>query len=364
MDTLAQTPLHGQHVALGARMAPFGGWDMPIQYAGIVEEHHHTRRSAGLFDICHMGEFIVKGTHAAADLDKLVTSRVGALTPGRSRYGFLLNEKGGVLDDLIACRIGTEEFMLVVNAGTTPKDKEWIEPHLSPDTYFEDISAITAKLDLQGPLAGEVLQPHTETDLSLLHYFGFAKGVVCGCDALVSRTGYTGEYGFELFVSVKDVEYLWQKLLTDNRVMPVGLGARDTLRLEAGLPLYGHELGEDRTPASTPFSFAVDREKEFIGKEAMAAVRDRGPSDRLVGLVLAGRQSARHGQPVMREGKAVGVVTSGSFGPSVGYAVAFAYVEADCAGPGTRLGIDTGRKTLDATVGTLPFYTGGTARKK
>ena len=362
MTTLATTPLYEQHVALGAHMAPFGEWNMPINYVGIVEEHQHTRRAAGVFDICHMGEFTVKGVHAAHDLDRLISASVGTLAPGRCRYGFLLNEKGGVLDDLIAYRLSQEEFMLVVNAGTTRKDKEWIEAHLSPGTQFDDISGRTGKLDVQGPQSGDVLQAHTKTDLSALKYFGFAKGAVCGCDALVSRTGYTGEYGFEVYVTAKDVGHVWQQLLMDSRVMPVGLGARDTLRLEAGLPLYGHELCEERTPVWTPFAFALGKNKEFIGKEAIDAARERGPSDRLVGLMLAGRQSGRQGQPVEHDGP-VGMVTSGSFAPSLGHAVAFAHVRAECAAPGTRLGIATGRKVLDATVSAVPFYTGGTARR-
>ena len=362
MSDLKTTPLHDQHVALGARMAPFGGWIMPIQYSGIVEEHLHTRQAAGLFDICHMGEFKVKGPRAAKDLDAVITAPVGTLKPGRCRYGFLLDESGGVLDDLITYRLADDEFMLVVNAGTAGNDKAWIEARLSPGTCLEDLSVGTAKLDLQGPRAGDVLRQVTDTPLELMKYFSFVKGVVCGCEVLISRTGYTGEYGFELYAASSSAVYMWQKLLTDNRVRPIGLGARDTLRLEAGLPLYGHELGPRRTPAGTPFSFAMDMGKQFTGRDAVAREIERGPAQTLAGLILPGRQSARHGQRVLADGP-VGEITSGSFAPSLGYAVAFAYLNASAAAPGTRLTVDTGRKTLDATVGTLPFYTAGTARR-
>ena len=293
MSDLRTTPLHDQHTALGARMAPFGGWIMPIQYTGIIEEHLHTRHAAGLFDICHMGEFKVKGPRAAEDLDALITARIATLKPGRCRYGFLLNESGCVLDDLITYRLADDEFMLVVNAGTAESDKAWIEARLSAGTYFEDMSAGMAKLDLQGPQAGDVLRQVTDTHLELMKYFSFVKGVVCGCEVLISRTGYTGEFGFELYAASSDAVYLWQKLLTDNRVRPVGLGARDTLRLEAGLPLYGHELGTQRTPAGTPFSFAMDMSKPFTGRDAVAQELERGPAQKLAGIVFPGRQSAR-----------------------------------------------------------------------
>ena len=357
-----KTPLYDHHVALGARMAPFGDWDMPIQYSGIIEEHLHTRRAAGLFDICHMGEFNVKGPGASADLDKLITANLASLKVGQCRYGFMLNEQGGVLDDLITYRLAESEFMLVVNSGTTESDGEWIRSHLSADTEFEDMSARTAKLDLQGPMARDILQPLTPADLSGLKYFRFLKTTVNGHDTLVSRTGYTGELGYELYVAVDNAAELWDVLLSYSLVKPVGLGARDTLRLEAGLPLYGHELSEERTPAGSLFRFVLHMGKEFIGKERVAAELEQGPLEKLVGLKLEGRQSARPGQNVTRDGDVVGEITSGSFAPSLQHAIAFAYVAPARSEIGTELLVETGRKTLPATVCEAPFYKEGTAR--
>ncbi|MCX7004571.1 MAG: glycine cleavage system aminomethyltransferase GcvT [bacterium] len=357
-----RTPLYSEHSALQARIAPFGGWDMPIQYTGIIEEHVHTRTAASLFDTCHMGEFRVCGTAAAQALDRLITCPIASLAPGRCRYGFLLNETGGVLDDLITYRISEDEFMIVVNAGTLPGDRAWIAAHLPAGVTFDDESDETGKLDLQGPLAGEVLQPLTAGDLRTLKYFGFMQTTVCGVPALVSRTGYTGEYGFEVYLPVEQTLMLWRALLDDPRVKPAGLGARDTLRLEIGLPLYGHELCATRTPAGAGMSFAIDLKKDFIGQPAVAADAQTGPREQLVGLQLTSRQSARAAQTIVCGDKKIGVVTSGSFAPSVGTAVALGYVPKEHVQVGTALQIDTGRARLDARVVPLPFYTNGTAR--
>jgi len=345
-------------------MAPFGGWSMPIQYAGIIDEHTHTRNAVSIFDTCHMGEFIIKGPDAARDLDRLVTCDIASLPAGRCRYGFLLNEQGCVLDDTITYRIASHEFMMVVNAGTTLRDAAWIAGRCSPGTYFEDISACTGKLDLQGPLAGDVLQPHVAGDLNTLKYFSFFKTTIAGADVLISRTGYTGEYGFELYIAAAQVAWLWELLAKDARVKPAGLGARDTLRLECGLPLYGHELSEERTPARAGLDFAMALGKEFIGKAALIESRDRPATQMLCGLTLAGRQSPRAGQAVTRSGAPAGVITSGSFAPSLGHAVALAYLAPVCAEQGTHVQIETGRAPLDATVCALPFYTKGTARRR
>jgi aminomethyltransferase len=361
---MLKTPLFEEHVALGARMAPFGDWDMPIQYSGIIEEHLHTRTHAGLFDICHMGEFIVRGPQALADLSALITAKFSALKPGQCKYGFLLNEEGGILDDLITYRLAEEEFMIVVNSATTAGDREWIQSRLSSETMFEDISDRTAKIDLQGPAAQEVLQPLCSDDLSPLKYFQFMQTNVDDIKMLVSRTGYTGEFGYELYMPAEHAVQTWQVLLTNDKVLPVGLGARDTLRLEVGLPLYGHELGPGRSPVSAGMTFAIDTEKEFTGKARVMDDINNGTPDRLAGLTLPGRQSARAEQRITVNGDAVGAITSGSFAPSLGHAVALAYVNTDNSVPGTELRIETGRKQLPATITTLPFYTEGTARRK
>jgi aminomethyltransferase len=361
-NTNLKTPLFDEHGARGARMAPFGGWDMPIQYTSIIDEHVHTRTAVAVFDTCHMGEFRVRGAAAAQALDRLITCPIASLAVGRCRYGFLLEESGGVLDDLITYRISDDEFMIVVNAGTMPGDFAWFAEHMPTTVTLDNESFETGKLDLQGPLAADVLQPLTAGDLRTLKYFGFMKTTVCGVPALVSRTGYTGEYGFEIYVPIEQTRMLWRALLDDARVKPAGLGARDTLRLEIGLPLYGHELGLTRTPAGAGMGFAIDLTKDFIGKAAVQADMQAGPREQLVGLQLTGRQSARAEQAVMVNDTRVGVVTSGSFAPSVGTAVALAYVAKEHMQVGTQMQIDTGRARLDGRVVTLPFYAGGTAR--
>jgi aminomethyltransferase len=354
--------LFDEHVRLSARVAPFGGWDMPIQYRGIVEEHLHTRQAASVFDTCHMGEFMVCGADAAQALDRLVTCDVATLSVGRCRYGFLLNDAGGVLDDLIVYRLAQDEFMLVVNAGTTASDREWIKARVPADVTLDDVSEQIGKIDLQGPRSLDALQSHCNIDLRSLKYFGFSRANVLGTPAIISRTGYTGEYGFEVYIASDAVANLWRTLLADANVLPAGLGARDTLRLEMGLPLYGHELSTARTPAGAGLDFALAMHKEFIGAPAVAAELAAGPRERLVGLLLTGRQSARAEQALVYQGAPVGSVTSGSFAPSVGAAVALAYIATAHVAPGTAVHIDTGRKLLDARVVPLPFYTRGTAR--
>lgn len=363
MNDLLRTPLYEAHCALGARMAPFGGWLMPIQYSSIIEEHQHTRATATLFDTCHMGQFLVKGPDAARDLDRLLTCHIASLPIGRCRYGLLLNDRGTTLDDTITYRIAENEFMVVVNAATTARDARWIAGRCSFGTYFEDISSVTAKLDLQGPLAAEILQPHVTDSLASLKYFSFVKTTLHGVDALISRTGYTGEYGFEIYVAAPFGTGVWNLLLQDPRLKPAGLGARDTLRLECALPLYGHELSEERSPAFANLDFAIAWDKDFIGKDALLAARANPNEQRLCGLSMQGRQSPRAGNAVLNQGVPCGVVTSGSFAPSLGHAIALAYLDPASAKLGTHLQIHTGRSLLDAIVCPTPFYTRGSARR-
>ena len=358
-----KTPLYNQHLAAHAKIAPFGDWDMPIHFSGIIDEHLHTRRAAGIFDICHMGEFMVHGPQARDNLNRLITAKFSALKTGRCKYGFLLNDNGGVLDDLITYQLDDDRFMLVVNSATSERDREWIQAHLSPDTAFEDISEQTAKIDLQGPQSCEILQPLCSDDISNLKYFHFMYTTAFDASVLISRTGYTGEFGYELYLPVDYAVTAWQTLLADERVKPVGLGARDTLRLECGLPLYGHELGLDRSPVSAGMLFAIDCDKDFIGKQRVIDDIKNGTPDVLAGLALSGRQAARPRQSVTATREPVGIVTSGSFAPSLGHAVALAYVAPAFSKPDINLAIDAGRKDLPATSVSLPFYTQGTARR-
>ena len=359
MTALFETPLSAWHVARGAKMAPFAGWNMPAQYPdGIIAEHLHTREKAGLFDISHMGEFILDGAGAAKGLGRALTVNIATLKPGRCRYGFLLNERGGIMDDLIVYRMADERFMMVVNAGCRASDFAAIKERVGAGPVLEDVSDATAKLDLQGPQSFDVLEAVLPgTPWRRLPYFGFTRDVVFdGAPLLVSRTGYTGELGVEIYCPSDKALKLWELLLTDSRVRPVGLGARDTLRLEAGLPLYGQDLDQDHTPGEGGYAAMLTSQDPYVGKEEAHRVRRK-----LTALVIPGRRSARHGDAVMLDGKDVGVITSGSFGPSVGDAVALAYITAEHAGA-LAYTARAAKAELPAQVVELPFHKGGTAR--
>ncbi len=358
-----KTPLYEQHVALGARLAPFAGWDMPIQYSGILPEHQATRTAAAVFDICHMGEFEVRGPTAERDLERLITQRVAAIQPGQARYGYLLREDGGVLDDLTCYRLGSDHFYLVVNAGTRAGDAEWIRAHLSPTTTFTDVSDQTAKLDLQGPTSRAVLEKVIGTRLPDLKYFYSCPLDLLGTRGLLSRTGYTGEWGYELYFPWAEAPRLWAAC-TAGGFVPAGLGCRDTLRLEVGYPLYGHELDKTRTPVAAARGQFMDLPKEFIGRAACARDVEQGCPRYLAGLQLESKRAARAHDQVFAGDRGIGEVTSGSLAPSLGYAVALAYLDAAACGPGTKVEIAVqGGKRLPATVVALPFYRQGTARR-
>lgn len=359
-----KTPLFDTHRKLGARMAPFAGWQMPIQYEGILREHEYTRTHASLFDICHMGEFDIEGPTAASDLDKLLTQSVSTMKAGQCRYGYLLNEDGGVLDDLICYRRGPAHFWLVVNAGTKQSDAAWIKKHLSAQTEFTDISGAIAKLDIQGPASRAEMEAAFGTTLPDLAYFRFADINIMEVPCTLSRTGYTGEWGYELYMPFHAAAEFWQMLLERSRIKPAGLGARDTLRLEMGYPLYGQELTPARTPVAAGGKPFLALDTEFTGHKAVQADLENGTPERLVGLRLDGKQAARAGDWVLCDKKKAGVVTSGSLSPSLGVAVALAYVNSDLATSGRTLGLDVRGKSLTATVVDLPFYRGGTVGRK
>jgi aminomethyltransferase len=358
---MKKTILHDAHVALGAKMAPFGGFLMPIQYEGIIAEHTATRTAATVFDTCHMGQFRISGPRACEDLERLVSAPVSAMEVGQCRYGYLCNEQGGVLDDEITYRLAPAEFMMVVNAGTQDADRAWITSHLSPGTAVETLSPDTAKIDLQGPTSAGIMRQIAELPLDGMKYYRFAQNRIAGERVLVSRTGYTGEVGFEIYPPQAMARSVWDRCLSLG-AKPAGLGARDTLRLEMGFPLYGHELSAERSAAEAGFERAIAPDKDFIGA---AAVRDpaRAPQ-RLVGLVLDGRRAARaHDTVADSTGKRAGEVTSGSFSPSLGVSIAMAYVDKGCAAPGTTLAVRTERAELPAVVVHTPFYARATGRR-
>lgn len=343
-------------------MGLFAGWDMPIQYEGILKEHAHTREVASVFDICHMGEFEIRGSTAREDLERLLTLNIGTLQVGQCRYGYLLDEQGGVLDDLTCYRRGPDGYLLVVNAGTAGEDAAWIRAHLGPKTEFEDLSPNTAKLDVQGPESRACLEEAMDRALPDLGYFRSAEMEWMGIPMLVSRTGYTGEWGYELYFDQAAAREVWDRLLAPGRIRPAGLGARDTLRLEMGYPLYGHELGRSRTPVAAARGAFMNLDQPFSGRDAVRRDLDQGVPRYLAGLRLTGRQAAREGARVFFGDHLVGDVTSGALSPSLGVAVAMAYLDADRCEPGTPLEVEVRNKRLPAEVVKLPFYREGTAR--
>lgn len=357
MASMHKTALYERHVQLGARMVDFSGWYMPVQYDGILAEHHRTRADVSLFDTCHMGRFRVTGPGSLEALNRLLTTDLPAMQDGQCKYGFLLREDGGILDDLITYRFNAEDWMIVVNAGTQDKDRTWIQGRLPAGVAFTDASLTMAKMDVQGPNALACVSQICGVDVESLGYFRF-RTFDYGGVAVVSRTGYTGEKGVELYVEATRIVELWNGFLAAG-VRPAGLGARDTLRLEAGLPLYGHELSEAVTPVEASMMRYLTKTSPYVGRDAVLRHQAKGPEKVLVGFEIEGRQSARAGQSVMYRGRQVGTVTSGSFGPTLQRVVGFASLENGCAAVGARVQVDTGRTMLEAVIVKPPFYKAG-----
>ncbi|MBM3267281.1 MAG: glycine cleavage system aminomethyltransferase GcvT [Candidatus Sericytochromatia bacterium] len=350
----SRTPLHARHVALGARLVPFAGYELPVQYASIVAEHQAVRQAAGLFDVSHMGEFLVSGPGAAAFLARAVPGDVLGMDVGKAIYTQFCNAAGGVVDDLLIYRLA-DHYLLVVNASNIAKDWEHLQS-LSPpaDATLIDASEKTALLALQGPRAAALLQPLADMDLSALKAFRLAQGQVAGRDAIVARTGYTGEDGFEIVLSGDDAGAVWDALVAAGAT-PCGLGARDTLRLEAGLPLYGHEWDDATSPVAAGFGWTIKSGAEYLGKAALARqIRDGTPL-KLVGLRLLGKAPAREGYEVLRDAHVIGRVASGAPSPTLGHPIATAFVPADVA-VGDRLTVRIRTIEAPAEVVKLPFY--------
>jgi aminomethyltransferase len=356
-----KTIFHDVHVSLGAKMAPFGGYIMPIQYEGIIREHQAARNDAVIFDTCHMGEFLVTGGAACTDIESLVTCDVDGLEAGQCRYGLLCNEGGGVIDDLLVYRIAQDEFMIVVNAGTKDNDFEWIKSHLSRKTFIANLSSTTAKMDLQGPKSPRIMKELMAAPIDGMRYYHFGRNEYKGRKVLISRTGYTGEIGFEIYCDHATALEFWSDCL-ERGVVPAGLGARDTLRLEMAMPLYGHELDDKRNAAESGFARAISRNKRFTGSDVV--LDETREKSRLVGIEMAGRRAARNGDKIADEkGVEIGSVTSGSFAPSLEKAVALGYVRKEAAGVGTRVSVLAARQSMEGVVVETPFYRNGTARK-
>ncbi|MEA2603339.1 MAG: aminomethyltransferase [Acidobacteriota bacterium] len=357
-QTLQRTPLYDCHLEAGARMVDFAGWEMPVQYQGVIDEHRAVRTAAGLFDVSHMGEVRVRGAGAEAFLQRLTPNDVAKLVPGRAHYSGLLTEQGTYVDDILIYRLAPEDFLVVVNASNAGRDFEWIASRASGETEAEvvDESDKYALLALQGPKAVEILTPLATPGAADLKYYGFRQGEVAGVPALISRTGYTGEDGFELYLSPEDAPAVWRRLVAAG-ASPAGLGARDTLRLEAAMALYGHEIDETTTPFEAGLGWVVKLDKgDFLGRDALLAQREQEPARKLVGFEVDGRGIARQGHGVVSDGARVGSVTSGTWSPTFEKALGLAYVPAELAAPGSRLELDVRGKAVPAAVVEVPFY--------
>ena len=361
-EHLHETALIGVHRALGARLIEFGGWLMPVQYTGILDEHRAVRERAGLFDLSHMGELFVEGDDAGDALAAALVSDPRTLAVGRAQYSMICAADGGVIDDLIVYRLAPERFLVVANASNASVVSDELAARLVRwRAVLDDRSLATSLVAIQGPRAAEVLAPLTDVDLAGLRYYAIAEGQVAGIHALVARTGYTGEDGFEVFVDWARGPEVWAALAAAGEgagVIACGLGARDTLRLEAGMPLYGNELDRETNPFEAGLGRVVklDKPGDFVGRDALARVAADGPGKHLVGMVVTGRGIARHGYPLDVDGKRAGVVTSGTQSPTLGVPIAMGYVAPGDAEPGTILAVEIREQPVAAEVVPLPFY--------
>lgn len=360
---LKRTPLYDEHRKLGARLVPFAGWEMPVQYAGIVEEHRAVRTAAGIFDVSHMGEIELRGEHAPAVVDYLVTGEAAALEDGRALYTCACNEQGTILDDLIVYRVARDVVLVVCNAGNRDKISAHFRKAAEHHCEFEDRSDQMALLAVQGPRALEILglTGKEAAACSELKSYHFRDAIVANVRATVARTGYTGEDGVEIFCAASDAAHVWRTLLElgrDRGLAPTGLGARDTLRLEARLALYGNDIDETTNPLEAGLGWIVKQNKPmFIGKDAIGAVAARGLARKLVGFEMTGRGVARHGYPLLDlEGRAVGICTSGGPSPTLGKNIGLGYLPVGLTGIGTRFQVDCRGKPIEAVVVKTPFY--------
>jgi len=354
-----KTPLFEKHQALGAKIIDFGGWAMPVQYSGILDEHEAVRTACGIFDVSHMGEVVFKGPRAAEAVQKLVTNDVGKLPVGKAMYTVACRPDGGIVDDLIVYRGKPELFLIVVNASNIDKDVAWFKQHAGSICEVVDLSDQTCLLAVQGPRAVELVQSLSKDPIAQLPSFGCADAQVAGFPVRVARTGYTGEDGFEIFTLNLNAPPLWDALLEAGKpfgLQPIGLGARDTLRLEAKLCLYGNDIDEQHTPLEAGLGWVV-KGKGYIGEEALQKQKAEGVKRRLVCFVMKERGTARHGYPILDgAGQKIGEVTSGAIGPSVGVNIGMGYVPSSSSEPGSRIVIDCRGKQAAAEVVKGPFY--------
>lgn len=357
---LKHTPLYAAHIRCGGKMVEFGGFEMPVQYkTGVIREHMAVRTACGLFDVSHMGEIILEGPDAVRNLNRLLTNDYTEMAEGQARYSPMCNEQGGTVDDLIVYKMAEDRYFIVVNASNREKDAAWMRAHITGDAILRDVSEEYGQIALQGPLSERILRKLTvEENIPARSYHACWDRDVGGVRCIVSRTGYTGSDGFELYTPADETEKLWDLLLAageEEGLIPCGLGARDTLRLEAAMPLYGHELSDTISPLTAGLGFFVKMDKpDFIGKAALEAAGT--PTTRRVGLKAVGRGILREHQDVYADGRVIGRTTSGTHCPYVGYAAAMAIVETQYREPGTRVEVDVRGRRVEAEVVRMPFY--------
>ncbi len=356
---LKRTPLFERHRALGGKIVPFCGWEMPVQYSGLTDEHNAVRTRAGLFDVSHMGEIRVRGPRALEVVQKLTTNDASALQDGGVQYSAFLTENGTFVDDLLTYRIGPQDYLLVVNAGNSPKDAAWALAAAVDGGTVEDESPKWVQIALQGPRSAEILQPLVDIELAPIGYYHFRFGKVNGAPAIISRTGYTGEYGFEVYCSPEAGPEIWDAILGSGRpygLIPAGLGARDTLRLEAKMALYGNDIDDTVTPWEADLGWIVKMKKgDFTGRAALERQKAAGIRRKLVGFEVTGRGIARHGH-TLKTAAGPGIVTSGTQTPTVGKAIGLAYVPLAASAIGTEFEIDIRGRAVSAVVVPTPFY--------
>lgn len=354
---MQRTPLFEEYAASGGKATDFHGWALPIQFSGIIAEHHHTRSQAGLFDCSHMGEFLLRGEAAIHAFDALVYSDMMGLKPGRCRYTAILNEHGGIVDDCVGLRLSDEELYVVTNAGPLEKVAAMLQ-----GPGVENLSDATAKLDIQGPAARQALLDIGLTDIAPLNYWTGRRCAWNGRPLIATRAGYTGEVGYELFIAPQYARDLWRALLAHPAVLPCGLGARDTLRMEMGYPLNGQDLTEDTTPLEAAMGRFIAWDTAFPGKEALLAQREQGCARVLTPIISETRQAPRHGFELMHDGKPAGVVSSGGFGPSVERGIGLAFIPPALAAPGIAL--TAGPRAVRVETAEVPLYKHGTCRMR
>jgi aminomethyltransferase len=361
---IKNTPIYESHLRADARMTEFAGWNLPIQYTGIIDEALHCRKSVSLFDTCHMGQFSFKGDIQKSGIENAFCFPISDIKIGRCRYGFILNGIGGIIDDLIVYRIAQDELMIVVNAATTENDFQTIGQDIGGGCEYKNISDITAKIDIQGPLSRDLMAERFGEHIRSIPYFGFIKMNIMGKDAIVSRTGYTGELGYEIYIDASAAAKLWDSLCGDSRVKPAGLGARDILRLEMGYCLYGSDIDDMTTPIEADLGVFVVTDKEYRGIRGILQQKEQGVPRIRAGFITHSRRSPRHGYKIFHDDVMSGEITSGTFSPTLNSGIGMGYIDTALAKPGTKVVLSDGRVSVDAEIAEFPLYKNGTVRNK